>query len=195
MATQTITPEIVNGLMQYINNEQKQSVLNFAHVLADCEWATDATVTSLDTSGVDVEATDGTRTETVRIDFPKTAEGPNGLRMALMGLAMKADIPDGIERTASAQVETEKAERYLKALCNHFNHKGNASYDIDDEGIGHGSVVFDFGRCKMEANANSLALHVSAESEMRFSRIKHVVDDHLVRFANKEELQVTWVDG
>ncbi len=112
-----------------------------------------------------------------------------------MGLAMQADLPDGLERTAALAVTTAKAERYLKALCNHFNHNGNADYLIDDAGVGQGTVVFDFGKCTMVSNTDTLHLRVSAASDIRFNRIKQVVADHLLRFANKEELQLSWVDG
>lgn len=112
--------------------------------------------------------------------------------MTLMGLAMDVDIPDGIERVATAAVTTPKAGRYLKALCNHFDRGANANYEMDDDGVGHGSVTFNFGECHMRSSVDVLNLRVSANSDIRFNRMKGVIDSHLVRFAQKEELQIEW---
>lgn len=90
---------------------------------------------------------------------------------------------------ALARVKTAKAPRYLKALCNHFNRKVTASYD---DNIGR--VHFPFGDCTLQAEAETLVIHVSAASAMTLTRTKHVVADHLVRFGEKDELTVTWVD-
>ncbi len=90
---------------------------------------------------------------------------------------------------ATAQVETAKASRYLKALCNHFARKVTASYDDD-----YGRVQFPFGDCELRATTNALLITVTAVDETMFVTAKAVVADHLVRFGEKEELTVNWVD-
>jgi hypothetical protein len=90
---------------------------------------------------------------------------------------------------AHAQVETPKAERYLKALCNHFSHKVTAEYDDR-----HGTVQFGFGTCEMDADGHLLRLHVGAVDAENFTRVKAVVADHLERFSGDEALRVTWQD-
>lgn len=89
---------------------------------------------------------------------------------------------------AFARVETAKAPRYLKALCNHFAHKVTASYDDMN-----GRIQFPFGDCELNATADALYITVTAPDEMMFARTKDVVADHLVRFGEKEELTVTWL--
>lgn len=91
---------------------------------------------------------------------------------------------------ATAHVATPKASRYLKALCNHFDRKVNARYDDTS-----GQVQFPFGECTLQVVDDALHLQVIAESETMLTRVKHVVADHLVRFAAKEELIVDWVDA
>lgn len=92
-------------------------------------------------------------------------------------------------KTANAHVETAKASRYLKALCNHFNRKVTAEYDDN-----HGSVQFGFGRCEMDATPDALIIRVQAQDDENFARVKHVVADHLERFAVNDALQVQWVE-
>ncbi|MEM7533194.1 MAG: DUF2218 domain-containing protein [Chloroflexota bacterium] len=190
-----LTAEAITSAVDYLNGEQPKNVLNIARMLAGQEWASSAVITDMDASGFNLAVSADERSDNVRVDFGKTVDSERGLRMTLMGLAMKADPPDGVDRIATAQVETEKASRYLRALCNHFDHEGNAGYEIGDDGLGHGHVNFDFGVCTMEANASTLTMQVKAVSPLRFDRMKGVVGSHLVRFAQKEELQVTWVDA
>ena len=90
---------------------------------------------------------------------------------------------------AQAQVKTEKASRYLKALCNHFNRKVTAEYNDTQ-----GSVQFGFADCVMVATEDALGIRIQADNAENFERVKYVVSDHLVRFGNNESLDVTWVD-
>jgi hypothetical protein len=91
---------------------------------------------------------------------------------------------------AAAHVETAKASRYLKALCNHFARKVTACYDDVN-----GRVQFPFGDCELHATADALHITVTAVDETMLARTKDVVADHLVRFGEKEELAVNWVDA
>ena len=93
-------------------------------------------------------------------------------------------------RVATALVETPKARRYLKALCNHFDRKANASYDDNN-----GRIQFAFGECELQAEDNLLLISVTAETDATFARVKQVVADHLIRFGVNEALQVTWADA
>lgn len=90
---------------------------------------------------------------------------------------------------AHSQIATDKAARYLKALCNHFSHKVTAEYNDD-----RGTVQFGFGFCEMEAVGGALVLHVRADDAENFARVKHVVADHLERFSGDDKLQVQWID-
>ncbi|MEM9954482.1 MAG: DUF2218 domain-containing protein [Chloroflexota bacterium] len=88
---------------------------------------------------------------------------------------------------AQTSVETAKASRYLKALCNHFDRKVTATYDDN-----HGTVNFGFGDCEMTATENTLSISVESDNEENFGRVKYVVSDHLERFSGDEALKVTW---
>ncbi len=90
--------------------------------------------------------------------------------------------------SAHARVETEKAVRYLKALCNHFNQKVTATYDDK-----HGEVQFGFGYCEMNVENDTLVLLIQAEDDENFARVKYIVTDHLERFAKSEGLLIDWV--
>lgn len=90
---------------------------------------------------------------------------------------------------AQATVETEKASRYLKALCNHFDRKVEASYSETQ-----GSVAFGFANCQMNASDGALTINIEAESDENFERVKYVISDHLIRFAPNEELSINWED-
>lgn len=88
---------------------------------------------------------------------------------------------------AQATVETPKASRYLKALCNHFNRKVTAEYDDH-----HGKVQFGFACCEMDADDQQLVIRVQAEDDVNFGRVKYIVSDHLERFSGDAGLQVEW---
>lgn len=90
---------------------------------------------------------------------------------------------------SESRVATEKASRYLKALCNHFSRKVQAEY-TEDRGV----VQFSIGRCDMLAETDTLVLHIEAENADMLEQVKAVVADHLVRFAPNDALDVAWVD-
>ena len=90
---------------------------------------------------------------------------------------------------AQSTVETEKASRYLKALCNHFNRKVTADYDD-----ARGTAQFGFGYCEMNAGEKALIINIQADDDENFNRVKFVVSDHLIRFGTNEQLEVVWID-
>ena len=93
------------------------------------------------------------------------------------------------KKMATASVATDKGLRYLKALCNHFNRKVEASYSGN-----LGKVNFPFGECIMEATDAALLIDISSPTDEWFERTKFVVADHLIRFGEKDELKVEWMD-
>lgn len=90
---------------------------------------------------------------------------------------------------AKSHVTTDKAQRYLKALCNHFNRKVTAEYTDN-----HGTVQFGIGFCEMNATDDALVIRIQAEDEEKLSQVKYVVADHLERFSGEDRLQVQWLD-
>lgn len=90
----------------------------------------------------------------------------------------------------TATIETNKAERLMKALCNHFARKIKAGYEGD-----RGYVQFQDGICELTATSDALNLQVQAGNAEQLSRLKGVVVDHLLRFAPGEDLQINWRDS
>lgn len=191
MSELTLPEERVLGAIEHLNREHQQTMLTLARALADAAWAQSATLTALDARGLDLLVTDGNgRQETRRLEFQQPIQDVEQLRQALMQLADRANPPDGLQRVATARVATPKAVRYLKALCNHFDRKATATYDDVS-----GRIQFSFGDCELRAADDALLITVRAESDTMFTRVKDVVADHLVRFGNKEELVVNWVEA
>jgi len=91
--------------------------------------------------------------------------------------------------SAQTTVQTEKASRYLKALCNHFNRKVTAEYNDN-----HGTVDFGFGYCQMSADDMHLDIRIQAEDHEQFARVQFVIADHLERFSSDEALKVEWIE-
>lgn len=89
----------------------------------------------------------------------------------------------------TATVKTEKAERYMKALCNHFGRKVAASYEGNK-----GSVDFGFGSCLLEATDDALILKVESDSIQTLSQLEQIMSSHLIRFTQNEILEVKWID-
>ena len=189
MSDELTFEQAAHSLTDYLNDELPRTVLEVSRKLGDAPDAQSAKVLGIDPSGVDLSITgENELVKFVRIDFPHPAADPNDMRGMLMGLVDSVDEADGVARVATARVETPRASRYLRALCNHFDRKVQAEYD-DNEGHIH----FPFGECELRAEADALLITVSADSEVRMARTRHVVADHLLRFAQKETLQVDWV--
>lgn len=88
-----------------------------------------------------------------------------------------------------ATVETEKAERLMKALCNHFARKTTAGYEGNQ-----GHIQFRDGRCDLTATASTLTLQLEADNLESLARVERVAVDHLLRFAADEDLQISRQD-
>ena len=88
----------------------------------------------------------------------------------------------------TASFETDRASRYLKALCHHFGRKVDAK--CDDTA---GWVQFPFGRCEMSAGDQKLDLTATADDERQLSQVVKIVTSHLERFAFREDPKLEWM--
>jgi hypothetical protein len=88
---------------------------------------------------------------------------------------------------ANATVATVNASRYLQQLCKHFAHKIPVAYDAEK-----GRADFPWGVCHFEARDGALAIRAEAETPEGIARVTAVVDDHLTRFAWRENLALEW---
>lgn len=93
------------------------------------------------------------------------------------------------QATSKAAIPTAQASRYLQQLCKHFAHKRPVSFDPHQ-----GQIGFDIGDCHLKADAAALSIEVISPDAAQREQLKDVVVRHLVRFAFREELAVTWQD-
>ena len=100
---------------------------------------------------------------------------------------MSAVQPQASALTCHAKVATPQAEKYLAQLCKHFQHKRPVSFD---QHTGH--IGFTVGDCRLGAEADTLALSLSAPDPDQLAQLQDVVVRHLLRFAFREELRIEW---
>lgn len=86
-----------------------------------------------------------------------------------------------------ADVATEHASRYLQQLCKHFQHKLPVTFDETA-----GQVDFSIGSCRLDARDGVLTISLVAPDHEQMAQLQDVVVRHLVRFAFREELAITW---
>ncbi|SFE13310.1 hypothetical protein SAMN04487819_108101 [Actinopolyspora alba] len=91
--------------------------------------------------------------------------------------------------TSQAEVTTERPQRYLSQLCEHFAHKVDSEHDDAT-----GRVEFDVGTCELRAEGRTLLLRARAADREGVDRVKQVVGTHLERFGTRDELEVHWTD-
>lgn len=88
---------------------------------------------------------------------------------------------------SSAIFLTDRAVRYLSMICQHFDHKVEATCKP-----GKGHVRFSFGQCEMSADAHALAFVATAEDEANLDKVRRIVTSHLDRFAFRENPDLSW---
>ena len=98
---------------------------------------------------------------------------------------------DTLTLTAVSTVSIAKPRRYLGQLCKHFEHKLPVSYAEHYE---TGRIEFSIGLCELTADEEQsvLTMRVRAANEADLDRLEDVVARHLVRFAFRETLELTW---
>lgn len=89
---------------------------------------------------------------------------------------------------STAFAATPNASRYLQQLCKHWSHKLDVEFDPNA-----GRIVFTGGDVlTLAAAADGLRLELETPPESDAARMRQVVDDHLKRFAFREELEIAW---
>ncbi|SOC45254.1 hypothetical protein SAMN05892877_11491 [Rhizobium subbaraonis] len=91
---------------------------------------------------------------------------------------------------SAADIATEHASRYLQQLCKHFAHKRPVEFDSQS-----GHITFGVGECRLRADDTVLRISLTSPDQEQMAQLQDVVIRHLVRFAFREELAVTWRDG
>lgn len=88
---------------------------------------------------------------------------------------------------SNADVTTEHASRYLQQLCKHWAHKFPVTFDPN-----HGEIELTIGRTVMDADAAALRITLTASDTAQMDQLERVVEDHIKRFAFREELAFSW---
>ncbi|MEM9637828.1 MAG: DUF2218 domain-containing protein [Pseudomonadota bacterium] len=92
--------------------------------------------------------------------------------------------------TAHSIFVTEKASQYLQQLCKHFAHKVEVRYGTDS-----GHVAFPLAEADLTAREDHLVFEVRAESREGLDKTKWILEDHITRFAFRENLKaLEWSD-
>lgn len=86
-----------------------------------------------------------------------------------------------------ATFKSERANRYMTALCHHFGRKVETACDDTS-----GWVQFPFGRCDMAVEDHELQLHAKAEDNDQLEQVVSIVTSHLDRFAFRENPELNW---
>jgi hypothetical protein len=85
---------------------------------------------------------------------------------------------------STSSFTTDRASRYLQAMCKHFAHKVEVGYDRE-----RGWAAMPYGSLKMHTGDGSLHFEIEAADEVMLERMKAVIDAHIVRFAFREKLE------
>ncbi|MEO0622190.1 MAG: DUF2218 domain-containing protein [Pseudomonadota bacterium] len=86
-------------------------------------------------------------------------------------------------RISAAVVTTQNGSRYLQQLCKHFAHKVEVRFDAE-----RGEAALPGARARFEAVGGALRIELLADDATGLARGKAIIDDHLVRFAFREQL-------
>lgn len=85
---------------------------------------------------------------------------------------------------ATSSFATDRASRYLQAMCKHFAHKVPVDYDAQ-----RGSAAMPYGSLAMHVNDGRLHFSIESADEEQLAKLKYVIDAHIVRFAFREKLE------
>lgn len=88
-----------------------------------------------------------------------------------------------------ADVVTDRPERYGKQLVSHLGRRHGGEWEARK---GSGWIDLATGRASVTVADGALLLRITADTDDELSRLEDVVERHLVRFGERDELSVTW---
>lgn len=92
---------------------------------------------------------------------------------------------------SSTRYDTPNGSKYLQQLCKHFAHK--VTVDYDDAA---GRADLPPGPASMQADATELGVTITAQDADGLALAKYIIEDHLKRFAFREEPDtLIWADA
>ena len=90
--------------------------------------------------------------------------------------------------STDAVVATDRPARYGKQLVSHLGRRNGGEWSAD---AGTGWIDLASARATVTAVDGALHLHIDGPAD-ELNRLEDVVGGHLVRFGEKDELDVTW---
>ncbi|UYF99582.1 DUF2218 domain-containing protein [Halomonas sp. GD1P12] len=87
-----------------------------------------------------------------------------------------------------AEIATQSGGRLINRLCKHWSHKLEVEYTESDARI----VFAEKGTCLMYADADKLSVSIETLDEASLDQLEGVVENHLVRMAKDETLEIVW---
>lgn len=104
---------------------------------------------------------------------------------------LRSSNPKGNDMTirSRAIIETENAGKYLQQLSKHWSHKfPDLTFNEKEAHIPFSSDV----TIDMFAENNSLVVQILTPNEFEAIKIEGIFDQHILRFAFKEQLSINW---
>jgi len=92
--------------------------------------------------------------------------------------------------TSTSYVSTDLAERYAKQLASHLGHQATVDETPDGTVIHIGA-----GSCRLRPGPDALILDAEAPDDEGLTCVQDVIGRHLVRFGQRNELVVTWIEA
>ena len=89
-----------------------------------------------------------------------------------------------------ARIDTEHGSRYMQQLCKHFAHKVAVDYDAEKA-----RVELPPGLCMMSAEESCLSFFCESRETSGLLVMQSIIDEHLVKFAWREDIKISWSDG
>jgi hypothetical protein len=95
--------------------------------------------------------------------------------------------------TAEAQIQTDRASRYLIQLCRHAEHmRAMRRVDHVDYSDTVGLVRFSDGELRLQATADDLTLRIEAADDNALQRLQDGIGDRLQKIGRRDQLTLTW---
>ncbi|WP_019856308.1 DUF2218 domain-containing protein [Actinopolyspora mortivallis] len=93
---------------------------------------------------------------------------------------------------AHAEVNTDRAHRYLKQLVSHPGRHCSV-----EEGDGQTRITLPpdhgTGRCVFRPRVDGLTIAAEADNDEDLAHLQHVIASHLERFGQRDGLSITWL--
>lgn len=91
---------------------------------------------------------------------------------------------------STAIIRTDNAESYVRKLGQHWSHRFTVVFDGDKSSC---QIELPNTLCELAAKSGALWVRLTTETDAEITRIENVVEEHINRFAFREQLEFSWV--